>query len=676
MCHPGAIVHAPLRPAPSHRAGKAEVERRAHLRSGGPVAETRVMRERAAEGGGACQSQCHKKWNEVCESCRWKIMGICNECVEIGALSEGGTCKACKTALRDTCTSCTRAMSEMCAECRERVRKGERLVSNSAQMSTVEDIAQARWQERKRKHNAQNNETNGQGKMKARDMRRQTRWRRRQNAEGEDTIEYDMTGTGRWQQQFVVRQENAGRYTLHAARMFRMDEFVTVYVGRNYGKVGTTDGESDRRRLIATSRIEHVVVVGGVYVDVRDSETGAQYIRESRQDTTQCNAVVVCGTGNVKVTAARGINKGDEIVVPVVVRPPKDPDMTGDVRAGGSVAYTVHDGGRVVYVEELLTAGTRGHGLRTGWRLLAVMLEMIGCEADEIHLIVRKDNGYARQLYEQAAFKHSTRGLYKPHAHEMYMVADVADMAWRIASSDVVSQGTLAGWEVEVCEIENGMRTTDATWVREMYGKEHAAKSKRQRETSYPHEARHVLMWHRELSIEAYDAARARSMKVGDSRAASSGEGAAKRSETGGDDVKGDDTGRPKRGRARNEDASKDVVAGRKRRASGVDDRRERDMRSAEVAQRCAEGDGAPGSSSAGVEARGDGMEVMRGEMEVVPSSEGRVKGGMEMIEQRRGEVGATSSDGQERGKGQKRRREEGIERTEGARRGHKAKEK
>ena len=99
-------------------------------------------------------------------------------------------------------------------------------------------------------------------------------------------------------------------------------------------------------------------------------------------------------------------------------------------------------------------------------------------------------------------------------------------------------------------------------------------------------------------------------------------------------------------------------------------------MRSAEVAQRCAEGDGAPGSASAGVEARGDGVEVMRGEMEVVPSSEGRVKGGMEMIEQRRGEVGATSSDRQERGKGQKRRRDEGMERTEGARRGHKAKEK
>ena len=340
------------------------------------------------------------------------------------------------------------------------------------------------------------------------------------------------------------------------------------------------------------------------------------------------------------------------------------------------VAYTDHDGGRVVNVEELLTAGTRGHSLRTGWRLLAVMLEMTGGEADEIHLIVRKDNEYARQLYEQAAFRQSESGLYTPYAHEMYMVADVADMAWCIASSDEVCRGTLAGWEVEVCELASGMRTTDVTWVRDMYDEEHATKSKRQWETSYPHEARHVLMWHRELSVEAYEAARARNKKVGDGGVASSVGGVARGSEAGGDDVKGDNTGRPKRGRAQAENESKDVAVSRKRRDQRIGDRRERDTRSAEVGQRNAGGDGAPGPSSAGTEARGEGIEVTRGEMVTVPSGEERVRGDMGMIEQRHDEMEVTSSDRQEQGKGQKRRRGEGIERTEDARRGRKAKEK
>eukprot|EP00966_Prymnesium_polylepis_P070479 1637796-Prymnesium_polylepis.1 len=49
-----------------------------------------------------------------------------------------------------------------------------------------------------------------------------------------------------------------------------------------------------------------------------------------------------------------------------------------DCRAGGMVAYSAHDGGRVVFIEELTsTEQTRGHTLATGRRLLAVMLEHI-----------------------------------------------------------------------------------------------------------------------------------------------------------------------------------------------------------------------------------------------------------------------------------------------------------
>ncbi len=75
----------------------------------------------------------------------------------------------------------------------------------------------------------------------------------------------------------------------------------------------------------------------------------------------------------------------------------------------------------------------RGRQLQTGSRLLALMLDKVGEEVEEIHLIVRRDNIHARALYERMGMRIRPWQLYEPDAAEMYMRVSRACMTERVA---------------------------------------------------------------------------------------------------------------------------------------------------------------------------------------------------------------------------------------------------
>ena len=93
------------------------------------------------------------------------------------------------------------------------------------------------------------------------------------------------------------------------------------------------------------------------------------------------------------------------------------------------VAYTVHAGRRVAFVEEVVRSWeTTGHTLQTGRALFTHMATELRQRVDEIHLIVRRDNAYARDLYKRIGFDEQRWVLYEPLDTEVYMTVRLEAM--------------------------------------------------------------------------------------------------------------------------------------------------------------------------------------------------------------------------------------------------------
>ena len=199
------------------------------------------------------------------------------------------------------------------------------------------------------------------------------------------------------------------------------------------------------------------------------------------------------------MTAAGGIKKGTEILMPYgsVYWKQRETDARHDARygrrdarRGGMIAYTIHTGRRVVYVEELVRSWeSTGHKLQTGHALLSRMLDEVRGDVDAVHLIVRRDNVHARALYNRVGFSEVPWELYEPMENEVYMVAQVSNMhrmlvrAWTAPTQ----------WEVETGACTKRLREEDRVWARQMYEEEHG--STRRWTQHHAHQAAHILMW-------------------------------------------------------------------------------------------------------------------------------------------------------------------------------------
>jgi len=326
-----------------------------------------------------------------------------------------------------------------------------------------------------------------------------------------EVVEYDVTGSGRWETRFHIKESSIAGRGLFAARRFATGEHITVYMGNDIGQVGTTAGLAARARLVAIQRADHVMAIKGRYVDGRLAMTGAQYINTALGNDRLTNNALFSGTtGSIRVAPGKRIEVGQEILMPYGPDYWRDRRRDAergerDRRVGGAIAFSLHEGRRVVFIEEVLVSTTvRGKKLSTGWRLLTMMLDEVGWEADEIHLIVRADNTHAIALYERAGFQTTEWCLYEPRQvpREQYMTVKVAEMAMRMISSEEVQQGISRGWEIESEDTLHRMREQDARWIMQMYITAHGASEHEWRQ-QHPGEARHIAMWHADASVDA-----------------------------------------------------------------------------------------------------------------------------------------------------------------------------
>ena len=124
--------------------------------------------------------------------------------------------------------------------------------------------------------------------------------------------------------------------------------------------------------------------IAGRLADGRKGISGAQYINtakgmKGRTDNARFSAT----TGSIVVTANGGIKAGTEILMSYgqAYWQQRAKDARADIRygrrdarRGGMVAYTVHAGRRVVFVEEVVRSWeTTGHTLQTGRALFTHM---------------------------------------------------------------------------------------------------------------------------------------------------------------------------------------------------------------------------------------------------------------------------------------------------------------
>ena len=154
------------------------------------------------------------------------------------------------------------------------------------------------------------------------------------------------------------------------------------------------------------------------------------------------------------------------------------------------VAYTVHAGRRVAFVEEVVRSWeTTGHTLQTGRALFTHMATELRQRVDEIHLIVRRDNEYARDLYKRIGFDEQRWVLYGPLDTEVYMTVRLEAMERKLTRIPSVS----TEWEVEIGVGTRALRGEDQAWARQMYEEGH--KGGRKWAQHHAHQAEHILLW-------------------------------------------------------------------------------------------------------------------------------------------------------------------------------------
>ena len=235
-------------------------------------------------------------------------------------------------------------------------------------------------------------------------------------------------------------------------------------MGTDMGKSGTPESLAAQERLAAVRRADHVMEIAGRYVDGRNGVSGAQYINTAKGMSGRAdNANFSNTTGSVRVVAAKGIAAGTEILMPYGseywrqrAKDARTDKKYGrrDARRGGVIAYTIHARKRIAFVEEVIRSWeATGHKLQTGNALFSSMVDAARHDVDEVHLIVRRDNAHARNLYDRVGCREVPWVLYEPRDNEMYMVASVADMTRRLAHA----RSTTIQWEVETgtCTVSN-----------------------------------------------------------------------------------------------------------------------------------------------------------------------------------------------------------------------------
>ena len=154
------------------------------------------------------------------------------------------------------------------------------------------------------------------------------------------------------------------------------------------------------------------------------------------------------------------------------------------------IAYTIHARKRIAFVEEVIRSWeATGHKLQTGNALFSSMVDAARHDVDEVHLIVRRDNAHARNLYDRIGCREAPWVLYEPRDNEIYMVASVADMTRRLAHA----RRTTMQWEVETGACAAQLREEDRAWAQQMYDEEHGGARKWAQH--HTHTAAHILIW-------------------------------------------------------------------------------------------------------------------------------------------------------------------------------------
>ena len=211
--------------------------------------------------------------------------------------------------------------------------------------------------------------------MTADAMRDAARWRRRAtDTPGVTAIEFDTRSTAGWERRFYIRASDVAGRGLFTARRYAKGEYMTAYMGEDLGAIGSEEGLRGLERVENAKRADHVMEMRGRYVDGRHANAGAQYINSGGKR----NNARFAHTG--AVTATRAIAEGEEVLYPYGAaywrrRAANEQRDTSDTRSGGMIAWSLHDDGRTVFVEELVVSPcARGKALRTGARLLARML--------------------------------------------------------------------------------------------------------------------------------------------------------------------------------------------------------------------------------------------------------------------------------------------------------------
>ena len=136
-------------------------------------------------------------------------------------------------------------------------------------------------------------------------------------------------------------------------------------------------------------------------------------------------------------------------------------EVKRDERVGGFVAYSKHDGGRVVFVEEIVSAPTaRGRRLGVGRQLFRSVVGAAGCSLEEVHLVVARGNTHAKHLYGSLGFTPCSKGRVHTMGREStdeYWAVQAAALGARL-DSDAAGRGDSSAWEQEVAESAGHLR--------------------------------------------------------------------------------------------------------------------------------------------------------------------------------------------------------------------------
>ena len=222
---------------------------------------------------------------------------------------------------------------------------------------------------------------------------------------------FDTRSSKGWELRFYIRESPIAGKGLFAARDYGK-EYLAVYMGEDLGAEGSKEAQKEQTHRTAIGRADHMMAIAGRIVDGRQGRTGAQYINTST-GTTEHNNAKFTNTGAVRVADNSTIRKGDEILYAYGaeywrIRRTETQRHERDERVGGAIAYTRHNGGADVFIEEVLTArGVRGRALRVGERLFEQVLQRTGAATQRYHLIVRQDNGHAVRLYTRLGFSNA-----------------------------------------------------------------------------------------------------------------------------------------------------------------------------------------------------------------------------------------------------------------------------